>query len=196
MSSQLAFDRLTLFSFGAELYSKLDLPGSGKEDYCFRKALLSFLSDCYCAQEWKESELFLMHLFTNIAEPAELSTGSTDTQRWPSTYPIFRQKLPKTVCLKDVSEGPRVKMNFASVLPFHWYYISLSHGNPERLQFTLSNEGLYCDYKCNVFNGSQSGMILHSVIPSHGTLVMSGNIFWLSQNVLGELAEVPLVSSK
>lgn len=131
----LPFGRLTLFSSGAELNSKSDLPGSEKEDCCFRKALLSFWSDCYCIQEWKETELFLMHLFTNITEPAEPPTGSTDTQRWPSPYPIFRQKLPKTVCFKDVS----LKMNFVSVVPFRCYSLSLSHRNPEKLQFTLSN---------------------------------------------------------
>lgn len=56
-----------------------------------------------------------MHLFTNITEPAEVSTGSTDIQMWPSPYPIFSQKLPKTVCLKDGSEGPTVKMSFVSI---------------------------------------------------------------------------------
>ena len=49
-----------------KLYSKLDLPGSGKEEYSFSKALFSTLSDGCHVQELKESDLLLPHLFTNV----------------------------------------------------------------------------------------------------------------------------------
>ena len=78
-----------------KLYFKLDLPGSGKEDYSFSKALFSPWSDGCHGQELKESDLFFTRLLTDVAQPAQVYKTAL-ARMWPSPYSSLRDRLVKT----------------------------------------------------------------------------------------------------
>ena len=60
-----------------KLYFKLDLPGSGKEDYSFSKALFSSWSDGGHGQELQESDLFVMRLLTDVSACSGLQSSTS-----------------------------------------------------------------------------------------------------------------------